>query len=75
MVRLMKILVLNSEQMTEHKKLYDLLLKSGDLFDVFPDAVGDWSQDKKGFIEIQDELDYLTNTPLEIDEEEQEDFD
>ncbi len=61
--------------MMEYKKLYDQLLESGDLFDVFPDAVGDWSKDKKIFVEIQNEMDYIANTPLIIDEEEQdEDF-
>ena len=63
--------------MINYKNLYDQLLKSGDLFDVFPDASGDWIEDKKQFIELQDELEYLTDTPLILDEdeeEEQEDF-
>ncbi len=68
--------LVNLEAMTEYKKLYDQLLKSGDLFEVFPDAVGEWSKDKKGFVELQDELEYFTTTSLIIDEEEQEeDFD
>ena len=58
--------------MSEHKKLYDQLLKSGDLYEVFPDSTGDWSKDKKGFIELQNEMDYLTTTELVLDEEEQE---
>ena len=62
MVRTVRMSYLNLEQMTEYKNLYDQLLKSGDLFDVFPDATGDWSIDRKAFIELQDELDYLTTT-------------
>ena len=61
--------------MTEYKKLYDQLLKSGDLLDVFPSASGDWNQDKKLFIELQDELDYLTDTPLILEDEEEQDED
>lgn len=63
--------------MTGYKNLYDQLLKSGELFDVFPTALGIWEEDKKEFTELQDELEYLTETPLlldEEDEEEQEDF-
>lgn len=62
--------------MMEYKKLYDNLLESGDLFDVFPDAVGEWSKDKKEFVDIQNQMEYNTSTPLIIEyEEEQEDFD
>lgn len=62
--------------MMEYKKLYNSLLESGDLFDVFPDAVGEWSKDKKEFVDIQNQMEYDTNTPLIIeDEEEQEYFD
>lgn len=62
--------------MTEYKNLYDQLLKSGDLFFVFPDASGDWITDKSAFIALQDELDYFTETPLllEDEEEQEEDF-
>lgn len=63
--------------MTEYKKLYDQLLKTEDLLDVFPHASGVWEEDKKEFIKLQDELDYLTETPLileENEEEQEEDF-
>ncbi len=58
----------------EYKTLYDKLLNDGDLFDFMPDATGTWIDDRKGFIEIQDELDYITDTPLGIDNDEQEDY-
>jgi hypothetical protein len=58
--------------MSEYKKLYDQLLNSGDLYEVFPDLTGEWSKDKKEFIELQDEMDYIITTELIIDEEEQE---
>lgn len=35
---------------SEIKNLYDSLVKSGDLEDVFPDLTGDWMKDKKKFI-------------------------
>lgn len=58
--------------MTEYKKLYDNLLKSGDLFEVFPDAVGEWSADRKGFIELQDEMEYNITTENYLDEDAEE---
>lgn len=60
--------------MTEYKNLYDKLLKDGDLFDLMPEAKGNWEEDKRGFIEIQDELEYDSDTFLFLDEEEQEDY-
>jgi hypothetical protein len=63
--------------MTGYRNLYDQLLKSGELLDVFPTALGIWEEDRAEFIQLQDELEYLTETPLildEEDEEEQEDF-
>lgn len=56
--------------MTEYRNLYEQLLKSGDLFEVLPEAVGDWDKDKKAFIKAQDELDYITNTQALLEDDE-----
>lgn len=45
----------------KHRKLYDVLLNSGELYEVFPQATADWEKDKKQFILEQEELDNLLN--------------
>ena len=35
--------------MREMKSIYESLLESGDLLDMFPGLVGEWSKDKKDF--------------------------
>jgi len=57
--------------MTEYRKLYDSLLKSEDLS---PEFVGVWEEDKKLFIELQDELEYLAETPLIEDEDDEDSY-
>ncbi len=52
----------------EYRKLYDSLLKSDDLSS---DFTGDWEEDKRLFIESQDELDRLVNTITEIEDEDE----
>jgi hypothetical protein len=63
---------------TEHRALYNSLLKSEDLFELDSNFTGVWEEDKKRFIDVQNELEYLTDTPLfeddEEDEEQQEDI-
>lgn len=51
----------------EIKSLYDSLIKSGDLLDVYPDMTGEWEQDRKKF-----EREYETNERMldfNLDEE------
>lgn len=43
----------------KHKKLYDMLLNNGELYEVFPQATADWEKDKKQFILEQEELENL----------------
>jgi len=57
--------------MTEYRELYDSLLKSEDLS---PEFVGVWEEDKKLFIELQDELEYLAETPLIEDEDDEDSY-
>lgn len=59
-------------QMNNYKSLYNQFLKSGDLYEVFPDATGEWIKDKKQFIELQDVSNYIVISEDIIDEEEQE---
>lgn len=58
--------------MNKNKILYDQLLKSGDLYEFFPDATGEWTKDKKQFVELQNEDSYIIISENIIDEEEQE---
>lgn len=53
--------------MSNYKKIYDQLLKSGDLYEVFPDATGEWLKDRKEFTDLQNVDNYIIS-----DEEEQE---
>ena len=60
---------------TEYRELYNSLLKSEDLFELDSNFTGVWEEDKKRFIDVQDSLDYLTDTPtiyFEDDNEEDE---
>ena len=43
-----------------YKKLYEVLLESGELQDFCQDMTGVWEKDKKSFIEQQTELENLT---------------
>lgn len=43
------------------KKLYNELLKTGDLFDIFTDLTGDWEEDRINFNEQQDALETFSN--------------
>lgn len=43
------------------KKLYNELLKTGDLFDIFTDLTGEWEEDKNSFNEQQDALETFSN--------------
>lgn len=43
------------------KSFYDSLLKSGDLEDIYPQSLGDWTQDEKGFIKYYFETIELEN--------------
>ena len=36
--------------------LYNALLESGELYDMFPNMAGDWFLDKEKFIKIQEQL-------------------
>lgn len=47
--------------MDRFKVLYDSMLESGDLSEVFPSMSGEWEKDKKKFIYEQTELEKLIN--------------
>lgn len=56
--------------MSRFKKLYESMLESGDLKDVFPKMKGDWEKDKSSFIREQEELEKLLNiTNLDLDDD------
>lgn len=44
------------------KKLYDELLRTGDLFEMFEGLVGDWKEDKKSFIKQQKDLENVVKS-------------
>lgn len=55
-----------------YKKLYEVLLESGELQDFCPNMTGVWEKDKKSFIEQQEELESLTKDfTVDIDGEEE----
>lgn len=59
---------------SEIKSLYDSLIKSGDLLDVYPDMTGDWKKDKGKFekeYEANQRMLDLDNEDLYEDEEDQ----
>lgn len=43
------------------KIFYDSILNSGDLEDIYPQSLGDWSQDERGFIKYYMETLELEN--------------
>lgn len=43
------------------QQLYSALLANGELYEVFPQATGEWIKDKKQFILEQEELNNLLN--------------
>jgi len=50
---------------SEVKNLYDSLVKSGDLKDVYPDLTGEWEKDNKKFtMEYERNQDLLFNDDL-----------
>lgn len=53
----------------EIKSMYETLLSSGDLFDLYPDMHGNWDEDKKEFTKQ-----FNFNQKLLEEEEEGEDF-
>lgn len=55
--------------MQHYRNLYDYLLENRELFKTFPEASGDWDEDKKEFIKIQQDLESALNIDV-IDEEE-----
>ena len=56
----------------EYKKLYDSLLKTDELFELGSEFVGVWEEDRTHFVELQNDLEYLAETPLIEDEDEYE---
>ena len=55
--------------MERFRKLYDSMLDSGELSEVFPLMSGDWNKDKNKFIREQTELEELLNTTnLDLDD-------
>lgn len=53
------------------KKEYDMLLKSGDLFEMFPDFTGSWKEDKEEFLVFWSlNQKVLEDTTLDIEIEE-----
>ena len=58
--------------MDDIKILYDSLLESKDLFEMFPDAKGEWSKDKKFFTTYyEDNQKIINDNFLNIDDEEE----
>jgi hypothetical protein len=58
--------------MDEIKKLYDSLLDSGELFEMFPEAKGEWTKDKKFFTTYYEDNQKIINDDfLNIDDEEE----
>jgi len=50
--------------------LYNSMLESGELLEVFPTLTGKWEKDKKSFIREQEELEKLANiTYIDLDED------
>ena len=54
------------------KSFYDSIINSGDLEDIYPQTLGDWAQDEKGFIryymetlELENEIETDSYTSLE----------
>ena len=47
---------------SEIKKFYESLLSSGDIDDMYPQTMGNWEDDKKGFVKY-----YLETIALELD--------
>ena len=43
------------------KKLYNELLKTGDLFEMYSNLTGEWEEDKNSFNEQQDALETFSN--------------
>jgi Leucine-rich repeat (LRR) protein len=46
--------------MTNYKKLYDSLIQSEELLEIFPQLKGNWEKDKEKFIKIQNQMENLT---------------
>lgn len=44
-----------------YKEIYTQMEKSGELYEVFSDMVGNWKDDKKNFIEQQQALESFGN--------------
>lgn len=55
--------------MSRFKRLYDVLLKNGELEDLFPNATGEWLKDKKEFIEQQEYMENLLNLNTVVDDD------
>jgi len=51
----------------EMKSIYSALLSSGDLFDMFPDMVGDWERDSKFFKDQYNESMKIVNSDTDED--------
>lgn len=58
-----------------YKHLYESLLQSEDLFEMFSSMTGVWEKDKKKFTKLQKEMEDLAkDLTIEIDEEDFEDY-
>lgn len=56
--------------MSRFKKLYESMLESGELQEVFPLMKGNWEKDKKRFIKEQTELEELLSlTNIDLDDD------
>lgn len=53
---------MNKKNKTPYRELYKEMEKSGELYEVFSDMTGIWTEDKKNFIEQQEALESLGNT-------------
>lgn len=55
--------------MKRYKRLYDTMMETGELQEIFPSMSGQWEKDKTRFIQQQDELEKLANITYGEDED------
>lgn len=53
----------------KYKKLYDKLMLDDELLDMFPELKGNWEQDKKEFILLQQQMEDLSLNIIIEDED------
>lgn len=54
----------------EAKAIYESLVESGEIEFMFPQVIGDWTQDKKSFLELYNKNLEMLFSELDIDDSE-----